>query len=337
MSNVSRRAALSGLLAAPMIGLGTPLRIRSAAAATKVYLRLDYLVTGEHTHYYVAKRNGYFADEGLDVDILEGAGSTQTLQQLASHNVDFGVAGFDALVNAQQEKLPATMVACIFRRTPAVLLSLKSAGIEKPQDLAGKTVGVRAGSSPTLLLPAFLAASGVDATAVKTISMSFNVLIPALLQKKIDALVGFAPSQYPVLAGSAAEPINIMFYADAGVVTMSTGVVVHPDTIENRPQIVRGFVRAVQRGLKWTLENVDAGAAMMAEAFPQSIKPAEARLAIAQVRNVLYSDRTVGKPLGYMDQADVDDTVKTLKTYGTVRPDFLPPQMFTNAFIDMSV
>lgn len=340
MNHLSRRKAISFMaagIAASSLCPTSAVLAQPAKALTRVSLRLDYLVTGEHAHFYAAQARGYFQEEGLEVDILEGAGSGQTLQQVGNKTNDFGVAGFDALVNARQEDIPAVMTACVFRRTPASVMSLQSTGIREPIDLEGKSIGVRAGSSPTILLPAFLAAAGVDPAKVQTINLDFSALIPALLQKRIDALAGFAPSQYPVLTGAAGEKIELLRYSDAGIVTLSTGIAVHPDTITDRPEICRGFIRAMQRGLAWTQSDPVGAAKMMAEKFPRSVKQEDAILAIEQVKEILYSARTTGQPLGLMDQNDVQDTILILQKYGRVRADFKSEGLYTNEFIDHAI
>ncbi|MPZ52438.1 MAG: transporter substrate-binding domain-containing protein [Acidimicrobiia bacterium] len=306
----------------------------ASTALTPATFRLDWIITGEHTHFYAALEQGFFEEEGLDVEILEGGGSALALQQVANKDDDFGLAGFDALAASRAEGLPATMVANIFRRSPHVVLSLAETGIESPADLEGKTVGGAAGSSPTTMFNAFLEAADVDADAVEMVNLDAASYIPALLEGRIDAFVGFAPSQYPILLASTPEPPNVLYYADSGVVTVSTGVVVHPDTIEERPEVVGGFVRAVQRGLQWTLDNQEEAVEMMTARFPRSVEAEEAALAVEQVGVLAFGERTADAPIGWMSEEDAQQTLETLQKYadlGEIEP---LENYYTNEFID---
>ena len=304
------------------------------AELTPVSFRLDWIITGEHSHFYAALEQGFFEEEGLDVEILEGGGSGLALQQVGNKDDDFGLAGFDALAASRAEGLPAIMIANIFRRSPHVVLSLESTGISDPEDLVGKRVGAAAGSSPTTMFPAFLQAAGIDEAEVEIVSLDAASYIPALLEGRIDAFVGFAPSQLPILQASAPEPPSVLYYADAGVVTVSTGLVTHPDTIEERPEVVDGFVRAVQRGVRWTLDNPDEAVDMMVARFPRSVNPEEAQLAIEQVENLVYGERTADAPIGFMAEEDAQETLETLQEYAGLNEILPLEEYYTNEFID---
>src|SRR5690606_6893637 len=250
MNNSTRRNVLRLMAAAGAAALPAPyiLRAHAQSAPTKMRLRLDFLATTPHVYFFAAREKGFFAEEGLDIEIAEGNTSAQSIQQVVNKDDDFGVAGFDALVQGTQEGLPAKMVMCNFRSTPNVVLSLESSGIEKPADLEGKMIGVRAGSGPTTMFPALMARNGVDASKVSQLNLDFSAFIPSLLAKRIEGFVGFAPTQYPILVNLTEEPVRAMYYSQNGVVALSMGIVAHPDTISEKPEQVAGFVRAVQRG-----------------------------------------------------------------------------------------
>ena len=262
----SRRETL-GLLAAGAAAVpGLAGLAKAQAALRPMRLRLDFLATTPHVYFFAAREKGFFAEEGLNIEILEGNTSAQSIQQVANKGDDFGVAGFDALVHSTQEGLPATMIMCNFRNTPNVVLSLESSGISSPADLEGKTIGVRAGSGPTTMFPALMAKAGVNAEKVSQLNLDFSAFIPSLLAKRISGFVGFAPTQYPVLVNLAKEPVKVLYYTESGLVALSMGIVTHPDTIRDKPDQVRGFVRAAQRGMKWSRENPADAEKMLAAA-----------------------------------------------------------------------
>ena len=337
MALKSRRDALRLLVTGASTGFFQGPAISQDKNLTKVRLRLDFLGTPSHAYFFAAQQRGFFEAEGLSVEIVEGNSSAVSIQQVANKSDDFGVAGFDALVSAAQEDLPSIMVLCVFRRTPAVLVSLRSTGIKKASDLVGKTIGGRAGSGPVTILPAYLTASGVDVASVKLLNLDFGAYIPSLLQKRIDGFVGFAPNQLPVAANMASEPVDALNFSDAGIVTLSMGIVTHPDTVRDRPQVVRGFVRGVQHGMQWVNANPQEASDMMVSLFPRTIKPEISKVSVEISNTFLASARTQKKPFGFIDEDDARDTVELLKKYLNLTTVREPRGYFTNAFIDNSL
>ena len=300
----------------------------------QVTFRLDWTITGEHAHFYAAVENGYFKDEGLDVKILEGSGSAAALQQVAREQVDFGLASFDALAGSRAEGLPAVMVANLFRRTPHMLLTLTDNNIDEPSDLRGRTVGAAAGSSPANLFPAYLEAAGISKDDVNIVNLDPASYIPALLEGRIDAFTGFAPSQYPILKSEAGDRTAGLYYADAGLVTVSTGVIATEDMVAENPALVESFVRGVQRGLDWTITNPDQAVDMMVNLFPRSVTEEQAEAAIEQVAIAAYGENTADLPVGQMSEDDVIATLDTLQRYGGLTSVEAPSAYYTNDFID---
>jgi len=339
MTGTTRRNVLGLMVAAGASTLSTPyiLQARAQSAPEKMRLRLDFLATIPHVYFFAAREKGFFAEEGLDVEILEGNTSAQSIQQVVNKDDDFGVAGFDALVQGTQEGLPAKMVMCNFRSTPNVVLSLESSGIETPADLGGKIIGVRAGSGPTTMFPALMARNDVDASKVSQLNLDFSAFIPSLLAKRIGGFVGFAPTQYPVLANLAKEPVKSLYYSQFGVVALSMGVVAHPDTISGKPKQVAGFVRAVQRGMKWTGENRAEAEQMLVGLYPRTIKPEEARIGLELLPKFERSARTQDAALGWIDEADAADTIALMKEYASLKIAREPSTYYTNEFIDSSI
>jgi NitT/TauT family transport system substrate-binding protein len=298
---------------------------------TPVSFRLDWIITGEHTHFFVALEQGFFADEGLNVEILEGGGSGLALQQVGNKDDDFGLADFGALASARSEGLNVKTVANIFRRSPHVIVSLESAGISAPEDLRGRKIGAAPGESPLTLLPAYLAANGMSESDVEVVSMDAAAKLPALYEGRVDALVGFAPSEVPIMAQSAPEPVAVQYYADHGVISISSGIIAHDDTIAERPEVVAAFVRAVQRGIEWARDHPDEAVDAMAARFPRSVNRDEARAALDVVVNLL-GDQSV--PIGRTNEDAVDQTLATLQEYGGLRNVSSRDTYFTNEFVE---
>jgi NitT/TauT family transport system substrate-binding protein len=285
----------------------------------EVTLRLDWVVDGAATCYYAALDKGYYKEEGLDVTIKEGKGSGLSLTLIGNNSDDFAVADFGAMAKSIGEGVEATMIMGLFQKSPHVIVSMKKSGINGPQDLAGKRVGATAGESPLALLPAYLATNGVDEGSVKIVNLDPSAKLPALYAGRIDAMVGFATVEPAIAEVQKPGEIATQYYADHGVVGLSSGIITNPATVEERPDVARGFVKALQKAYQFCQESPEEAVDMLVERFPKKVKKEEAMASLKIVNGLPHTERTEGKPIGFIDAADAEDTLETLKKYGDLK------------------
>jgi NitT/TauT family transport system substrate-binding protein len=324
---------LLALLAAACGGGGNQGGGSASGGLTPVTFRLDWIVDGSHTCYFAALQQGFFRDEGLDVQILEGAGSGTTANLIANGTNDFGFSDAGVVAKAINDGAPIKMVMDIYQRNPSVIISLADTGITSPETLAGKNVGAAPGEAPLQLLPAYLSASGVDPGQVNVVNMDPGAKISALLGGRVDAIVGYSSSDLPIAEVQSKKDLNVQHYADYGVVTLSNGIITSNDMISKHPDLVRSFVRAVQKGFEYCQANPDKAVGMLADQFPQSVNADEATVALHEVLSNLHTDRTKNQPIGYMDPADWKDTLATLVKYADLSQPKSADVYFTDDFV----
>jgi NitT/TauT family transport system substrate-binding protein len=300
---------------------------------TGVSFRLDWIVDGSHTCYFDALTQGYFRQQGLDVQILEGAGSGTAATLVANGSNDFGFSDAGVVAKTINSGAKIKMVADIFERSPSIIISLKTSNINAPKDLSGKSVGGTSGEAPLQLLPAYLTANGVDPNTVKVVNIDPAAKIPALLKGRVDAIVAYSSSDLPVAEGEAPGQLAVQHYADYGVVTLSNGLITSTDMITNKPQVVRGFVKAVQMGFDDCQKDPAAAIGRLVDRFPQTVNKDQATIALQEVMSNLHTDRTKGKPVGFMDPQDWADTLKTLQQYAGFTDPQAAETYFTNDFV----
>lgn len=298
-----------------------------------VTYRLDWITDGSHTCYYAALTKGYFRDEGLDVTILEGAGSGTAANLVANGTDDFGFSDAGVVAKAINDGASIVTVAGIYQRNPSIIISLKESGIESAEDLVGKTIGGSTGEAPLQLLPAYLSANGVDLADVKVVNVDPAAKPAAVLEKQVDAIVGYSSSDLPIIEAEAPGELNVQYYAEHGVVTLSNGVIVSTEFAEENPDAVEGFVAAVQRGFEFCQDDPDAAVKILVDAFPMTVNPDQATIALREVMANLHTERTQDEPIGFMDAADWQDTLDALEEYAELTDPKAPEDYFTNDFI----
>lgn len=301
---------------------------------TPVTFRLDWIVDGSHTCFFAADSQGFFRDEGIDVEILEGAGSGTAATLVANGSNDFGFSDAGVVASTINDGASIKLVMDIFQRNPSVIISLKEANITGPEDLVGKSVGATSGEAPLQLLPAYLGANGVDADQVDVINIDPAAKISALLQGRVDAIVGYSSSDLPIAEGEAPGQLNVQHYADFGVVTMSNGIITSNEMVSDNPDLVEGFVRAVQLGFEYCQEDPGGAVDLLVDRFPQTVNPDQATIALQEVLNNLYTDRSEGQPIGYIDEEDWNETVQNLQEFAGLTEAQEPSVYYTNDFIE---
>lgn len=304
------------------------------AELTPVTFRLDWIVDGSHTCFYAADSLGYFRDEGLDVQILEGAGSGTTATLVANGSNDFGFSDAGVVAKTINDGASIKMVADIFQRNPSVIISLKESNINAPEDLAGKTIGGTTGEAPLQLLPAYLQANGVDPDEVSVVNVDPAAKPAAVLQKRVDAIVGYSSSDLPIIEAEAPGQLNVQHYADYGVVTLSNGIITSDDMLADNPDVVRGFVTAIQKGFDFCEQDQEEAVGMLVDNFPQTVNPEQATIALQEVIDNLHTERTQNDPIGFMNVEDWSDTLKTLAQYAELTGPKAPEEYFTNDFVE---
>jgi NitT/TauT family transport system substrate-binding protein len=306
----------------------------SAEGLTSLSFRLDWIVDGSHTCFYVAQQNGYFRDEGLDVQILEGAGSGTAADLVANGSNDFGFSDAGVVAKAINDGASIKMVMGIYQRNPSVIISLSDSGIEGPEDLVGKSVGASAGEAPLQLLPAYLSSNDVDPDEVNVVNIDPAAKITALLQEQVDAIVGYSSSDLPIAETQAQGGVNVQHYADYGVVTLSNGIITSEEMISERPEVVRAFVRALRKGFEFCESNEQESVDTLVDAFPQTVNPEEASVALREVLGNLHTERTGDAEIGIMDPEDWSDSLDALEQYSGLTQPGDAEEYFTNEFLE---
>lgn len=331
-----RTLALGGLAAA----IGAPIRAQTKAPV-KVRFQCDWRFEAGTTPYVVALKKGYFAEEGLDVTLNVGAGASATVTRMASGNFEMGTGDLNSLAEfaGNNGVVPARAVMLMYQNTPAAVFSLKKTGITRPADLRGRTLAAPAGDGARRIFPLFAAANGLDpATDVNWTAVDPAMRETMLSRGQVEVITGYLASGMLSLLrlGVAASDVHVMKYAEYGVALPGNAVLASQNFLNENPQAVAGFLRALTRALKESVADRAAAVAVLKSHEPLIDTRIEAQ------RLDLILDQEIGTPavrrngVGDIDipqfQKGIDSLAKFLAFKSTpdakslVDTRFLPPQ-----------
>ncbi|GIG38404.1 ABC transporter substrate-binding protein [Cellulomonas phragmiteti] len=161
---------------------------------TPVTLQLQWLTQAQFAGYYAAVDQGYYADEGLDVQIVPSGGDVVPQDALAAGEVDYAIAWVPKVLGSIEQGAQVTHVAQVFERSATLQVAFADSGITSVADLAGKKVGSW-GYGNEWELFAGLNQAGVE--DFELVTQAFDML--GLLSGDIDAAQAMTYNEYAQL------------------------------------------------------------------------------------------------------------------------------------------
>jgi NitT/TauT family transport system substrate-binding protein len=252
----------SGLLAG---ALGLSLLAGSLAQAdeTRIRFQLDWRFEGPSAPFLMAVERGYFAEEGLNVQIDSGSGSAGAINRVASGAYEMGFGDLNALVEflAENPGGPGIQgVYVVYDGTPATVFARKDRGIESVEDLAGRSLAAPAFDTGYRAWGIFAAANDIEADAIEWQNVDPTLRETLLVRGDVDAITGFYFTSLLNLEGRGMgeDELTILPFPDYGVPLYGNAIIASEAFSEENPEAVEGFLRAFNRALSETLADPEA-------------------------------------------------------------------------------
>jgi NitT/TauT family transport system substrate-binding protein len=333
---MTRRVALGAVAAAAAASVGRP-----ALGQTALKFSLDWKFEGTQAPFLVTLDKGYFKAEGLDVTLDTAVSSVVSINRLALGTYDMAFGDINLLIKFrdQHPQNPIQMVFMAYNRPAYAIVSLKSRGVTTPKDLEGKRLGAPLQDSAFAEWPIFANVNHIDQSKVTIINVGFPVREPMLVSGQVDAITGLSFSSYinVAYAGIPRDDIVVLLMANFGVRLYGNGIMVSPKFAAERPESVKGFLRAYLKGLKDTVKDPAAAIDHVLKRNPVAKKPLELeRLQIA-LRDNFLTPEVEADGFGAVDMARLDKAIDQIalgyafrsakpKAESIFNPSFLPPQ-----------
>jgi NitT/TauT family transport system substrate-binding protein len=325
------RGVLAALSLAVLLGAALGLARGAATAQEKVTFRMNWYWGGIHAPFALAKERGYFEQAGLDVQLAEGRGSATTVQLVGTKSETFGWADGVSLVQNAAKGVPVKAVATILNVLPYAVVSLEERNIRTAKDLEGKSLAITPGDGLTQTWPAVVAANRLNADSIKLIHMDPKAKIPAVTEKRADALLGGADDQ-PIQMEARGFKVRVVKFSELGVPSVGFTILAHADTIKERPDLVRKVVAASLRGWADALKDPEAAVKALVKMAPLADADV-VRRQLAVDLALLFSPANTQKRLGYGPPEDWQATLDLLKQYRGLETGLPATAFYTNEFL----
>jgi NitT/TauT family transport system substrate-binding protein len=302
----------------------------------KIKLQIKWVPQAQFAGYYVALEKGYYAQEGLDVQIIPGGPNIVTEQQVANGQADFGVDWVASFLAFRDKGLPLIDVAQVFQSSGLMLISKKSAGITRPEALKGKSVGVWFGGNEFEFL-ALMDKLGFDPDKdLNVIQQGFTM--DPFLAGQMDAASAMTYNEFQVVleSGVSTEDLNVLRYNDEGVGMLEDNLFATEEMVKNKPDVVQRFVRASLQGWKDAVSD-QAGAVttIMKYVEPGSTTVDHQTRMMSEVASLVLPPGMSMDQIGVMDANRFSTTADIAYKFHVINVPADPTKSYTNEFVSI--
>ena len=303
----------------------------------KFPFRLNWTASGEHAPFFVAREKGFYREEGLDVEILDGSGSSTVLQLIANGTSPVGYADAATMMRGVANGMPVKAVGVPLQRSPhAFIYRADAPRPTKISELKGSRIAVTAGDASMTIFTALLGKAGLKPEDVQLITVANTAAKDqAVLNRQADALIGFFMDQ-----GVRIEPTTgikvgyTRLYDMAGVSTLSSAIIASNDWLKDakNQESLRRFLRATQRGWQYAADNRGDAAEIFFKAKP-TIPLDITRGTLEGAMTITRTERTRESPIAWSAAEDWKDTQDLLSKYASLKPQTDINVYYTNSYL----
>ncbi len=278
---------------------------------------------------YGAKREGYFADESIDVreiysnDVPELNG-LDSIDLVVSGQADFAIAGADRLLLAREQGKPVVAILALYQRDPTAVIAMAGKGINKPEDLVGKTIiHLNRGAIFNL----FAQKVGLDlgtVTILQDVEVGEGIVM--FMTGQVDAAIVSSTEVIPTLRTMGLDYTTLMFY-DYGVAMYPNLIFTTETLINEQPDVVQRFVNGMLRGMQYAVDNPADISTWFETTFPDSVLIQQAGSIAGTMEALIPLFHPQGSEVGLMNA----DTWKFVHD-AMVEGDLLEPTTVTDAY-----
>ena len=279
---------------------------------------------------YMADAQGFFEDENLNVEIRHSAGGGEHMQLLVAGKVH--VTTQDAAVLLKRRAapgLPLVSLALIGQRGQQAFVALEDGGPESLEGWAGRSIGFKGTPPPDLL--ALLDYAGLSESEVEMINVGFDPRV--LVEGMVDVYPVFASNE-PYVLESWGYTLRQWEPADYGISTLGLTYVTTEAIIEEQPEALAGFIRAVLRGIRYAEAHPEQAVETVLTYTGPETDPDHMLFMLMTELEAAHSAVTDAHGLGWQTEDQWQALFESLMTYEAIEGPVDVSQVYTDRFLE---
>jgi len=285
-------------------------------ADDKVKIHLKWLHQFQSAGYLIALDHGFYRDEGLHVELIEGGPSHDPMQELKNGDVQYAVADAGALLYRAQG-MPVVVLANIFQHSPQVVISRADAGIQTPADLKGRRIMLQDGFL-TIEVGAVLEKFGVHINAGDVLRQRIGTL-DDLIDGKTDAYAAYSTNE-PFLLKQRGIPFKVFTPRDYGIDSYGDLLLTSEDELGQHHERAEKVLRATLKGWEYAMQHPDEAIDLILKKYNTQHK-SRSHLAFEarEIIKLMFPDVV---PVGYINPQRWQAIVKIYEHLGLLPKSF---------------
>lgn len=296
----------------------------------KMDVVLDWYPNALHAFLYTAIERGYFADEGLDVNIRFPANDNDAIALTAAGKAEIGLFyEHDAIQAVADQGVHIKSIGAVVQSPLNVILSLADKNIKEPKDMAGKKIGYAGTALSEALVRTMLKESGEDPENVELINVGFE-LMSSMTTNQVDATIGcLVNHEVPQLEEEGFD-VNYFLVNEYGIPNYYEAVfLANDELIENEPETLAGFLRACAKGFDDFQADPDACLQILLENQSEENFPLSPTVEKKSCETLLPLMETADAPFLSQTAENWQENIDWMYKEGLIKNKIEPSDVFT--------
>ncbi len=300
--------------------------LQPASGGEQVRIQLKWFHQFQFAGIYAAKAQGFYAQEGLEVEIRQRDPATSHIGDVLQGRAEYGVADAGLVLSRLQGR-PVVLLAQLFQHSPLVLITLRESGLRSPYDLAGKRVMLDLKGHSDAPIKAMLSNTLGENKIYQALDTRFDNQV--LVDGETDAYSVYLTDQ-PYWYRRQGIEVNILEPRDYGIDFYGDNLFTTEQELRRHPQRVRAMLRATLKGWQYALAHPEEIIELILNKYnPQGLSRDHLQHEARETAKMFMPGQV---PLGRFEPSRFQKIVETYARLGLVRSthideDFFLPEM----------
>lgn len=301
---------------------------QTQAPLTHIRLPMGFIPNVQFAPFYAAVDQGYYQEAGIEIE-FDYSFETDGLTLVGANELQFALVSGEQVLLARAQGLPVVYVMGWWQDYPVGVVAKAEEGINTPEELAGKRVGLPGTFGASYVgLRALLSAAGLQESDITMDSIGFNQ-VEALVADQEDAVVIYVNNE-PIQLRAQGYEVDVIRVADY-MQLASNGLITNETTLAENPDLVASMVQATLRGVRYSIENPEE-AFEISKKFVENLDQANQEI---QMRVLEASiEFWKAEQVGHSDPAAWENMQNVLLEMGLLSQPLDLDAAYTNQFIE---